>query len=173
MIRTLATLALLAAPAAAQMDKGHAGMKAGATAIIKDARGRTIGTAKAMNHGGMLMVEVKGRGMPAGTRAVHVHTMGKCEAKTKFETAGPHWNTAGKQHGAQNPQGPHDGDMPNMNVMTNGMASYSAMISGQSVAGLLDADGSAVIVHEAADDYRTDPTGNAGGRIACGVFRKS
>jgi Cu-Zn family superoxide dismutase len=113
-------------------------------------------------------------GMRAGAYGAHIHAIGRCDPPS-FETAGPHWNPTGQQHGKSNPQGMHKGDLPNLMVGEDGrgtleVALPAASISGGSAA-LLDADGAAVVIHERADDYRTDPSGNSGARIACGVFR--
>ncbi len=139
-----------------------------ATALLKDATGTDKGRVTIVPAGlGKLRLSIDAMGMPSGTRAFHIHTTGRCDGPD-FMTAGGHWNPAMKQHGRDNPMGSHAGDMPNLTVGANGRASVSAEIDGD-LAGLLDADGAAVIVHAAPDDYRTDPTGNAGARIVCGV----
>ena len=108
-----------------------------------------------------------------GTYAFHIHAIGKCEPP--FESAGGHFNPGGKQHGKDNPQGAHAGDLPNIEVPANGQVKVEATAKGVSLGaatnGLLDADGSALVVHEGADDYKSDPAGNAGKRIACGVIQ--
>ena len=109
------------------------------------------------------------RNMAAGTYAVHVHTTGKCEGP-KFESAGGHWNPTARQHGRDNPQGAHYGDLPNLTVSAGGTGSVTFTVAGATMPGLLDADGAAFMVHAKPDDYKTDPTGNAGDRIACGVL---
>jgi Cu-Zn family superoxide dismutase len=112
--------------------------------------------------------------MQRGTYAAHVHTVGACTAPD-FTSAGPHWNPTGAQHGRNNPAGMHKGDLPNLSVGTDGRGSLEFLIAGAALRGgaapLLDADGAAVVIHAQADDYRTDPAGNAGARIACGVLR--
>jgi Cu-Zn family superoxide dismutase len=97
---------------------------------------------------------------------------GRCEPP--FESAGPHWNPAARQHGTANPNGPHLGDMPNVTAVADGSANVRVTTPGGTLSGsdaVLDADGSAVVIHAQADDYRTDPSGNSGARIACGVVR--
>jgi superoxide dismutase, Cu-Zn family len=161
---------LIATPAIAAMG-GSKGKTGKAVAPISDAAGKAIGNATITETGHGLKLTVKLKGAPAGERALHLHTAGKCEGPA-FTTAGPHWNPAGKQHGKDNPAGPHAGDAPNITVMPNGKGMLTWESHGGNLAGILDADGSAVIVHAKPDDYRTDPTGNAGDRIACGVFAR-
>jgi Cu-Zn family superoxide dismutase len=112
--------------------------------------------------------------MPSGTYAAHVHTTGACNPPD-FTSAGPHWNPTGAQHGKDNPAGMHKGDLPNLIVGANGRGSLEFVIAATTLTGgpdaLLDADGAALVVHAQADDYRSDPAGNAGARIACGVLR--
>lgn len=116
-------------------------------------------------------VEARVQGMPPrGTHAIHIHTTGKCEPATKFESAGPHLNPTAKQHGRDNPAGPHQGDLPNLDIGADGSGSIDATIPGLTLmGGILDADGAAVLIHAGPDDYRSDPSGNSGGRIACGL----
>jgi Cu-Zn family superoxide dismutase len=130
--------------------------------------------ATASEFGDGIRVRVEAMGMPAGVYGAHVHTTGRCEAPD-FASAGPHWNPTGQQHGKNNPQGMHKGDLPNLAVGTDGRGSFEVTIPGASMSGgpnpLLDSDGAAVVIHASPDDYRTDPSGNSGGRIACGKFR--
>jgi len=120
-----------------------------------------------------LLVNIKAQGMSPGPHGVHIHQTGKCEAPD-FKSAGGHWNPAGKQHGFDNPQGAHAGDFFNLDIGADGTGSLEATISGGKLsdgdAALLDADGAAIIVHEGPDDLKTDPSGDSGGRLACGVF---
>lgn len=161
------TLGLVAGCIPAETGAPRAGQGA-ATAILKDAEGLDKGRVSiSPAAGGKLRVTLEATEMPPGTRAFHVHTTGRCDAPG-FTTAGGHWNPAMKQHGRDNPMGAHAGDMPNLTIGADGRGRVTAEIDGD-LAGLLDADGAAVIVHAAPDDYRTDPTGNAGARIACGV----
>jgi Cu-Zn family superoxide dismutase len=139
---------------------------------MRDASGRDLGTLTLTNAPGGLMLTGGVRGLPPGTHGIHVHTTGRCEPT--FESAGPHWNPMSRQHGTLNPQGPHLGDMPNISVSSDSSAAASVMTPGGTLRGadaLLDADGAAVVIHANADDYRTDPSGNSGSRIACGVVR--
>ena len=115
-------------------------------------------------------VSLDASALPPGTHGAHIHMVGRCDAPD-FTTAGGHWNPTSKQHGTMNPAGPHEGDLPNLIVGTDGRGTLAITIPGATMAGLLDADGSAMVVHAGADDLRTDPSGNSGGRIACGVFQ--
>lgn len=141
----------------------------GARATVLQADGADVGTATASVAKDGLTFTFDARNMPAGTYAVHVHTTGKCEGP-KFTSAGGHWNPTNRQHGKDNPQGAHYGDLPNLTVSTGGTGSVSFTVAGATMPGLLDADGAAFMVHAKPDDYKTDPTGDAGDRIACGVF---
>lgn len=106
---------------------------------------------------------------------MHIHTVGKCDAPD-FTTAGPHWNPDAKQHGRDNPAGAHHGDLPNIGPTDlSGSFPYVSKeikLDIPDLNALFDADGAALIIHEKADDYRSDPTGNSGKRLICGVFEK-
>ncbi len=107
-----------------------------------------------------------------GEVGMHIHSIGKCDAPD-FASAGPHWNPEGKQHGLKNSQGHHAGDLMNINVLLGaGGVQELREIPGASIEGVLDTDGSAIVIHEKADDYLTDPSGNSGKRIICGVFER-
>ena len=145
-----------------------------ARAEVRDADGKPVGTATLTQKGDDVHIVGIFSGLPPGTRAFHLHEVGKCEPP--FESAGAHFNPAGKQHGKDNPQGQHAGDLLNITVPPSGQAKVDATARGVSLGsgnnGLLDADGTALVVHEGADDYTSDPAGNAGKRIACGVVRR-
>lgn len=145
-----------------------------ATETLRDASGRAVGTATVAQVGDSLRVTIAGAGLPQGAHGAHIHTTGLCQAPA-FETAGPHWNPTGRQHGKDNPAGMHKGDLPNLTIDQSGRGSIEYVVEGASLTGagarLLDADGAAVVVHATDDDYRTDPSGNSGGRIACAAFR--
>lgn len=153
---------------------GTPGATAGAGApmmvAMRDAQGRDLGSLSVTESGQGITVSGALRGMPPGEHAIHVHTTGRCEPP--FESAGGHWNPTSRQHGSQNPQGPHLGDMPNLTVGADSTVNVQATTAGGTLRGengLLDADGAAVVVHAGADDYRTDPSGDSGDRIACGT----
>ncbi|MCW3848544.1 superoxide dismutase family protein [Sphingomonas sp. LB-2] len=139
-----------------------------ATAVLRDARGAEIGTAAAKEAGGALRVTVEVSGLTPGLHGVHVHSAGKCDAPD-FASAGGHWNPTGHQHGSMNPAGPHAGDLPNLSVAADGRGHIEFTLPG-TYEGLLDQDGAALVVHAGQDDLKTDPSGNSGGRVACGVF---
>lgn len=145
-----------------------------AVADIVDGQGQTKGRATLTQHKDGIHVEVKTTGLPAGSHAVHIHTTGTCTGPD-FTSAGGHWNPAKKQHGHDNPAGAHMGDMPNMTVAANGTGTLHALVKGAQFKGgdapLFDADGAAIVVHATADDYKTDPAGNAGARLGCGVIK--
>jgi Cu-Zn family superoxide dismutase len=147
-----------------------------ATAEMRDANGQVVGTATITQEGNGIRVALQGRNMPPGQHGIHFHEVGRCDPPG-FMSAGEHYNPTGRQHGLQNPQGPHAGDLPNLTVAANGTAQYNAVNnlltlgSGQTT--LFDADGSALIIHANADDNVSDPAGNSGGRIACGVVQRA
>jgi superoxide dismutase, Cu-Zn family len=141
-------------------------------AAMRDARGRDLGTLRLVDHPGSIAVTGQLSGLPPGELAIHIHERGACEAPA-FESAGAHWNPQGRQHGLQNPQGPHLGDMPNITVRETGIADVNVNTSAGNLrgdGGAMDADGAAVVIHAGPDDHRTDPSGNSGDRIACGVI---
>jgi Cu-Zn family superoxide dismutase len=142
-----------------------------ATASLKDATGKEVGTAALTETPSGVLIRLDLTAVPSGEHALHFHAVGKCEPPD-FKSAGPHFNPAEHKHGLENPEGPHAGDMPNLHVPGDGKLSIEVLnqavtLSGKSA--LLDADGAALVIHAAADDYQTDPAGNAGDRIACGV----
>ncbi|RYH04993.1 MAG: superoxide dismutase family protein [Alphaproteobacteria bacterium] len=168
---TLATLLIGAAVTPLAADAPASGK---VIADIIDGQGQTRGKAVLVQQKDGIHVDVRGVGLPAGVHAVHIHTTGTCTGPD-FTSAGGHWNPAMKKHGHDNPAGAHMGDMPNMTVVADGTGTLTAVIKDATLKGgkepLLDADGAAVVIHAAADDYKTDPTGNAGGRVACGVVK--
>lgn len=167
-------IALLALAGCATDGAGSAeGGQASARAVLRDAGGATRGTAEVREQSGALALTLAVEGLAPGVYAAHMHTTGRCDAPD-FMSAGGHWNPQGRQHGKDNPAGAHMGDLPNIAVGQDGRGQMEAVIGGArltgGIAAVLDADGAAVIVHQRPDDYRTDPTGNAGGRQLCGVL---
>ena len=138
---------------------------------LRDPGGRLLANATVVEAGGV-RVRVEAAGLVSGTYAVHLHETGLCEPPD-FASAGPHWNPTDRQHGRLNPQGPHLGDLPNLNVGADGAGTVEFAIGGTTLRrggnALLDRDGAALVVHSGPDDYRTDPSGNSGARLACGV----
>ncbi|WP_310498887.1 superoxide dismutase family protein [Sandarakinorhabdus sp.] len=139
------------------------------------AGGDELGTVQVMQEkdGTRVIAEIKG--LPPGEYALHLHSVGACTGPD-FTSAGPHFNPDARQHGRDNPMGAHAGDLPNLIVSASGIAMLDALQPGlklaEGTAPLLDADGAAVVLHARPDDYRSDPAGNAGARIACGVLRR-
>jgi superoxide dismutase, Cu-Zn family len=141
-----------------------------AQADLRNAAGEKVGTAVAEEVDGAIRVIVEAHGLPKGPHGTHVHAVGKCDAPD-FASAGPHWNPTAHQHGKENPMGPHAGDMPNLSVGEDGADRTIFTLAGGTFAELMDEDGAALVIHAGEDDYKTDPSGNSGGRIACGVFQ--
>ena len=146
-----------------------------ARATIVNSAGATVGNATIAREGNALRVRLELHDLSDGTHGVHLHAVGKCEGPG-FASAGPHLDTGSHRHGVQNPAGPHDGDLPNVVVSGGRSVAYTAMTlrvqleSGGSA--FFDADGTAIVIHANADDERTDPSGNSGARIACGVLTR-
>jgi superoxide dismutase, Cu-Zn family len=147
-----------------------------ARADIKNAGGKTIGTASLRGTKDGVLLTINVNGLPEGLHAVHVHSVGKCEGPA-FTSAGPHFNPLNKKHGLENAAGPHAGDLPDMYVEKNGVGRYEVLLDGITLGSgetsIFDADGSAIVIHVTADDNVTDPTGNSGDRIACGVITRA
>lgn len=141
-----------------------------AAAELKTASGAAAGKATAAIMNGSVMLVLQVEGLPPGQHGVHVHMIGKCDAP-KFESAGGHWNPADVQHGLETPGGQHAGDMPNLIVQEDGRGTLAYKLKRATFAGLMDEDGSAMVVHASSDDQKTDPSGNSGDRIACGIFK--
>jgi len=156
--------ALSSLPAAAQ----------NATAALKDAGGKEVGSVNLTQtpHGVLINLSVKG--LAAGEHAFHVHAVGKCEPP--FTSAGGHFNPTNKKHGMLAAEGYHAGDMPNLHIPQSGDLTVEVVNANITLEkgkpnSVYDADGSAIVIHAGSDDYKTDPTGEAGGRIACGVIQ--
>jgi Cu-Zn family superoxide dismutase len=170
---------LLAAIAGASLTLGACGAKAPpgappppvpyAEAILYDGTGQQRGKVTLTPDNGMLKGTIEvASGLTPGDHGMHIHTIGECKLPD-FVSAGGHLNPDNKQHGSQNPAGPHQGDLPLLNAFSSGGASAS-FTAHTTLDAIFDPDGSAFIVHAGADDMKTDPTGNSGGRVLCGVF---
>lgn len=143
-----------------------------ANAALMLANGASAGTAELLQFPGGYRVHVDARGLTPGVHGIHLHTTGKCDAPG-FTSAGGHLNPEGRQHGADNPAGAHMGDLTNLTVGADGTGALDFTLHGgadTTGTALFDADGTALVIHAAPDDYKTDPSGNSGARLACGVF---
>jgi len=144
-------------------------------ATLRLASGLPGGTVQLLASGTQVNISIAVVGLSPGVHGMHLHTNGACDAPD-FASAGAHLNPDGRQHGTSNPAGAHLGDLPNVTVGNAGTGTVSATLQGPRdavLAQLFDADGTAVVVHANADDYRTDPSGNSGGRIACGMLTRT
>ncbi len=140
----------------------------GPTFALVNAAGQSIGSVRMWETPGGVTFRIGAAGLPHGIHGIHVHTVGRC-APPGFASSGAHWNPEVRKHGFNNPAGPHRGDLPNVTVSANGVLQEAVSLPGASFGTLLDADGAALVIHARADDYATDPSGNSGDRIACGV----
>ena len=170
LLGTVGAAALLAA--AVSMPANSAEM---ANTQLKDTSGKAVGDVDLMQTPAGVLIKLQIKGLTPGEHAFHVHAVGKCEAP--FDSAGPHFNPSNHKHGMPSGEG-HAGDMPNLHVPQSGELSVEIVNSAISLEqgkpnSVFDADGSALVIHEKPDDYRTDPSGNAGDRIACGVIEPS
>lgn len=145
----------------------------GATAAVMDAAGHELGSLSIADGSGGISVSGTLKGLAPGDHGIHIHMTGTCEGPA-FTTAGGHWNPTTKMHGTDNPAGPHFGDMMNITVGADSTATVQLTSIGGTLHAadmLMDADGASIVVHAKADDYKTDPSGNSGDRIACGVVK--
>jgi Cu-Zn family superoxide dismutase len=158
-----ALLPILALPPAAAQS---------AKATLKDAAGKDVGAAALTQTPAGVLVTLSVKGLPAGEHAFHIHGVGKCEPP--FTSAGGHFNPAKKKHGMMAPDGQHAGDMPNLHIPAGGELAVEVLNAAVTLDkgkpnSLFGPDGTALVIHAGKDDYKTDPAGDAGGRIACGV----
>ena len=158
-------IALFALTSAASAQSGKA--------TLKDAGGKEVGSAQLSQTPHGVLVRLTLKGIPAGEHAFHIHQTGKCEPP--FTTAGGHFNPGSKKHGVMAADGPHAGDMPNLHVPADGnlaveVVNAAVTLDKDKPNSLYKPEGTALIIHAGKDDYKTDPTGDAGGRIACGVI---
>jgi superoxide dismutase, Cu-Zn family len=163
-------------PKAESLGRSGGAMPAAMTVTpLASADGVVLGSVRLLQEADGTRVVATVKGLPVGDYAIHIHAVGSCVGPD-FASAGGHFNPQARQHGMNNPAGSHDGDLPNISVVAVGNmteGSIDAVRAGlrlrEGAAPLFDADGAAVVVHAKPDDYKTDPSGNAGPRLLCGV----
>jgi Cu-Zn family superoxide dismutase len=161
--------ALVATQALAQADQT-------AKASFADQSGKALGTAQLSQTEKGVLIDLDLKGLPPGQHGFHIHQTGKCDGAAKFTSAGGHFGVAGQEHGYHSGKGPHAGDLPNLIVPESGDLKQQIFTPGVTLGSgensLFDADGSAIVIHAKADDYRSQPAGDSGDRIACAVIEK-
>ena len=163
-----ATALILAAGLAAR-----AGAQESADGTFKNSEGKVVGTVHIEHMPSATLLLLKLHDLPPGVHGIHIHSVGTCTPPS-FDSAGPHYNPGHSMHGMKNPKGPHAGDLPNITIGPDGKLETTLMVTSafqwEGDGGILDGDGSSLVIHANADDYMTDPSGNSGPRIACAVL---
>ncbi|MDT2047129.1 superoxide dismutase [Priestia aryabhattai] len=158
---------------AAEVNKGSI---APLTVELMNTKGAKVGIATLTEEKNGVRIKIEAKGLTPGRHGFHIHEIGKCEVPD-FKTAGGHFNPYDRKHGFKNPKGPHGGDLPNLEADERGtikaetFASLVTLEEGKPNS-LLDVDGSSLVIHAGPDDYETDPAGNSGDRVICGVITK-
>lgn len=168
----LVAMGLAALPACSTVAELPTERIAAATLTRPD--GAPVGTVQLLANGNGLSLAVAVSGLPQGTHGFHLHAVGACKAPD-FSSAGGHLNPTGMAHGSMNPDGSHLGDLPNLEIGSGPLTSATVDLDDDRTTVLsyiFDDDGTAIVIHAAADDYKTDPSGNAGSRIVCGVLKR-
>ena len=169
-LRAMSVICALGLASAAQSAAGDK-----ATAPMKDRDGKVIGTITLTETPQGVLLAGELNGVPPGPHGFHLHAVGQCEPP--FTSAGGHFNPDNKKHGFHDAGGPHAGDLPNLHALTDGKAVVDAIAPGLTLSGggrsLLDQDGASIVIHARADDYRTDPAGESGDRIICGIVTRA
>jgi Cu-Zn family superoxide dismutase len=146
-----------------------------ATANLANGKGENVGTARLRETSKGVSLSLDVFNLPPGVHGFHIHAVGKCDPPD-FKSAGGHFNPEGKKHGLENPEGHHAGDMQNLTVDAQGKAKVRVVVPGVTLSegsnSLFQPQGTAIVIHADPDDMKTDPAGNAGARIACGVITK-
>ena len=175
---TLAVILLaLAACSADESERNASADAAGSSGPIRTAlatpQGGEAGIVTVSEDSTGVTIKVEAAGLEPGPHGVHLHAVGRCDPPS-FNGAGPHWNPLGKQHGRDNPDGPHLGDLANLDAGDDGRGASTFLLPGirlrDGETPLVDLDGAALVIHQRADDYKSDPSGASGDRVACAVL---
>ncbi len=147
-----------------------------AQAVLEDRNGLQVAAATFTESSAGVRIRLTASGLRPGAKGIHIHAVGKCDPP-EFTSAGGHFNPIGKKHGLQNPEGAHAGDLPNLIVSDAGSASFDVTTKAVTLqsgppTSLFGPDGTSLVIHAQPDDEKTDPTGNSGARIACGVITR-
>ncbi|WP_281977867.1 superoxide dismutase family protein [Pseudorhizobium flavum] len=173
LVKAAVLSAAIVSPALAQQATTSPGV---ARATFINTEGASIGTATLQETPHGLLIQGKATDLPPGLHGFHVHETGKCDAQDGFKSAGGHFAPAGNDHGFVTDKGPHAGDIANQTAMADGTMVVEVfnenlrLAQGENV--LLDDDGAALVIHATADDYRSQPSGNSGDRIACAIIKQ-